>query len=403
MLEVAAPQTLDIPEIGAPGAEELDAEHHALREQFREFAINQIAPLVPDDDEDAGFCAEGLRRAAEAGYCGILVPQEHGGLGLSNLALSLFLTEVARVCASTAVTLSVHNSLGASAVNDYGNEPTRAKYLQRLASGELLGAYALTEPASGSDASGLQTRAVLEGDVYKLTGTKLYVTSGDHAGLVVVFARTSDEEKKSRGISAFAVEPTFPGFSIGAKEDKLGLRQSSTVEIVLEGCEVPAENLLGEKGRGFPIALERLDGGRVGIASQALGMARRVLEEAVAAVARMQAAGNAQANEQWVHWTLAELATEVEAARMMIYRGARLRDARSKHTREGAMAKLVATRLANRAARECLAIVGLDGAGRNDVVARFFRDARITELYEGTTEIQKLVIARELLKAASAR
>lgn len=379
---------------------ELEARYRELQGQFRRFAQDEVQPLVATDDEDAEFPHEAIRRAAARGYTGILVPAERGGLGLGNLGLSLFLTEVARVCPSTAVTLSVHNSLGASAINDYGSERVRTKYLARLAKGELLGAYALTEPASGSDAAGLECAAVREGDHWSLTGTKLYVTSGNHAGMVVVFARTAKDEKKSRGISAFAVEPGFPGFAIGAIEDKLGIRASTTVEVVLDGCKVPAENLLGEEGRGFPIALERLDGGRIGIASQALGMAIRAFEEATRAVQGLERDGLIEANDQWRHWGLAELATDLDAARLLIYRAARLRDAKAPHTKEGAMAKLFATQLANRAARTALSIAGSGAAARCGPLGRYFRDSRITELYEGTTEIQKLVISREVLREA---
>lgn len=373
--------------------EGLDRRHRGLRDDFRRFATEELAPLVPADDEGATFPAEAVQRAAAHGYCGITVPTEHGGLGLDNLALSLFLTETARVCPSTSVTLSVHNSLGASAVNDYGSEATKAAFLGRLAAGELLGAYALTEPASGSDASALETTAVRDGDHFVLNGTKLYVTSGDHAGMVVVFARTDKDAKPSRGISAFAVETSTPGMRVGSKEDKLGLRQSTTVELVLEDCRVPAEHLLGEPGRGFPLALERLDGGRIGIASQGLGMAERALELGVEALK-----GSPQQDEQRHLFSLAEVATEIDAARLLIYRAARLRDSGTRHTREGAMAKLFATRLANRATRAAIAVAGPEHAGRNSPLGRLFRDARITELYEGTTEIQKLVISRELLR-----
>jgi butyryl-CoA dehydrogenase len=378
--------------------EGLDARHRQLRSEFREFAIEQLAPLVPLDDEVAPFPLENVQRAAARRYTGILVPTSFGGLGLDNLALSLFLTEVAQICPSTAVTLSVHNSLAASAINDYGSYGLKQRYLARVASGELLGCYALTEAAAGSDAAALETQARRDGEWWVLDGTKLYVTSGDQAQIAIVFARTDRDAPKAHGITAFLVETSQPGIRVGSIENKLGLRQSSTVELILDGCRVPAENQLGELHRGFPLALERLDGGRIGIASQALGLVQAILAELIATFRGFQEVGDPRANDQRRTFNLAALAAEADAARLMILRAARLRDAGQPHSREGAMAKLLATQLANRAARTALWVVGHQASDRNSRLGRLFRDARITELYEGTTEIQKLVIARDLLR-----
>ncbi len=377
---------------------ELDPHHEALRRQYRLYAEKAVAPLVPVDDADATFPAEAALLAAEYGALSIMIPKTYGGVGESNLALSLMIMEVSRICASTSVTLSVHNSLGSGALVDHGSGALKDKYLPRLATGEIFGAYALTEPVSGSDAAALKTTAVRDGDDWLLTGTKLFVTSGDHAGMIVVFARSSQEEKKSRGITAFVVEPGYEGFSIGSKEDKLGIRGSTTVELVLENCRVPAENLLGVEGEGFKIALERLDGGRIGIASQALGIAQRCLEESLSYSQARQQDGKPLSHDQSIQWKLADMATEIDAARLLIYRAARLRDAKAEHTREAAMAKSFAGQLSNRVAREAIQIHGVHGYTKSAAVERCFRDARITELYEGTTEIQKLVIARDLLR-----
>ncbi len=378
-------------------AGELDERHEALRQQYRRYAEEAVAPLVPADDEDAPFPREATLKAKDYGALSILIPKVFGGMQETNLALSLMISEVSRICPSTAVTLSVHNSLGSGALVDHGSPALKEKYLPRLATGELLGAYALTEPVSGSDAAALQTMAVRDGDDWLLTGTKLFVTTGDHAGAIVVFARTNSEVKASRGISAFVVEPGFEGFSVGTKEDKLGIRGSTTVELVLENCRVPGENLLGAEEAGFKIALERLDGGRIGIASQALGIAQRCLEESLSYSQERQQFGQPISKHQSIQWKLADMATEIDAARLLIHRAARLRDSKQKHTREAAMAKSYAGQLANRAACEAIQIHGGHGYTKKAVVERFFRDARITELYEGTTEIQKLVIARELL------
>lgn len=294
--------------------------------------------------------------------------------------------------------MSVHNSLVSSPILRHGSEATKQKYLPRLASGKALGAYALSEAGSGSDAASLQARAVRDGDEYVLSGTKSWITSGADADIFVVMVRT-DPEQRSKGISSFVIDRDTKGFNIGKKEDKLGLRASSTVELIFEDARVPAANMLGREGEGFKIAMETLDGGRIGIGTQAVGIARACLEASVAYANDREQFGKKISEFQAIQWKIADMATAIDAARLMIYRAARLRDRGEPHSREAAMAKLFASETANRASREAIQIHGGAGFLKDFPVERFYRDARITEIYEGTSEIQRIVISRFLLKS----
>jgi len=334
------------------------------------------------------------------GFLGMLTPREFGGTMAGNFAQVLVLEEVNRVCASTGVTISVHNSLATNPIRQFGSEELRRRYLPIMARGEKLGAYCLTEPHSGSDAASLRTHAVRDGGDWVLNGTKFFITTGVEAGIYVVFART--EAHKTHGISAFVVEREFPGFTVGKEEVKMGLSASHTVEIMLQDCRVPAANLLGKEGEGFRIAMHTLDGGRIGIATQAVGIAQACLDASARwALARRQF-GQPIAEFQAIQNKLALMATDIEAARHLTYHAARLRDAGGVCTKESAMAKLFASTMCNRAAREAVQIHGASGCMLGADVERYFRDARVTELYEGTTEIQKMVIARQILKEHAA-
>lgn len=362
-----------------------------IRSTARDFAEGEVAPTADARDREHRFPRDEFRKAAELGFAGVLVPERWGGAGLGALALSLVVEEVSRACASTGVTLSVHNSLVTSPLLRHGTEAQKDAWLPRLASGELLGAYALSEANAGSDAAALQCRAARDGDGWRLTGAKLWITSGNEAGLVVVFARAPE------GITAFLVPTDAPGFSVGKVEEKLGIRSSSTVEIVLDGVRVGAGDVLGEVGKGLRIAFDTLDGGRIGIAAQALGIAQASLDASLRYAGQREQFGQAISRFQAVQFKLAQVSADLAAARLSCWRAAWLRDRARPHTLEAAQAKLVCSQVANRAADEAVQIHGGAGYTTEFPVARYFRDARITEIYEGTTEVQKLVIARQLL------
>ncbi len=375
---------------------ELTEDQIAIRDLARDFAREACAPGAAARDRKEEFPTEPLRKAAELGLMGLLVPETHGGSGLGNFALCLALIEINKADASVGVTLSVHNSLCASCINAWATEDVKARYLPRLATGELLGAYALSETGSGSDAGSLTCKAVREGDHFVLNGSKAWITSGDHADVYVLFARTGGEGNK--GVSAFVVERAWKGLSVGKKEPKLGIRSSSTVQIHLDGVRVPAGNLLGQVNQGFKVALHTLDGGRIGIACQALGIMEACLEASLKYSRERKQFDQAIADFQAVQWKLADMKLRIDAARLLIYRAASLKDAGKPHTLEAAQAKLFASQSANLCATQAVQIHGGAGYCCDFPVERYFRDARITEIYEGTTEIQKLVIARHLLR-----
>ncbi|MCL6565160.1 MAG: acyl-CoA dehydrogenase family protein [Acidobacteriia bacterium] len=375
----------------------LTDDQRLIRDTVRNFMETELRPLVRENDREARFPEAQVRKLGEMGFCGMLVPEQWGGSGADTVSYAIMLEEVARVCAATAVTLSVTNSVVAVPLYRHGTEAQRLKYLPRLARGEILGAFCLTEPAAGSDAAGIQSRAERRGDEYLLTGTKTWVTNAGHAGLYLVFAKT-DPQAGARGVSAFLVEPTFPGFRISRYEDKMGLRASHSAEVVLQDCRVPAENRLGEEGQGLKIALEALDGGRVGIAAQAVGIAQGALEAAVAYAKQRRAFGRPIAEFQAIQWMLADMQTEIEAARALTYYAAWLRDSGAgKHGPAASRAKLYAGEMVNRVVYRAVQIHGSQGYSRESDVERMYRDARVLSIYEGTSEIQRLVIARDLL------
>lgn len=370
----------------------LDAELEELRRRANDFAERELVPNAELWDREARFPKEAIQKAAREGFLRMTIPAEYGGLAMSNLAGCILLEELNRGCASTGVTVSVHNSLFCAPVTKHGTEEQKAKYLPKMATGEWLGAYCLSEAGAGSDAAALRCAARRDGDDWVLDGAKLWITSGSVADCFVVFARTS--EHRTRGISAFLVEKAFPGCVVGKKEVKLGLRGSPTTEILLENCRVPAGNLLGEEGVGFKIALDTLDGGRLGIAAQSLGILRAILEATAVYVREHEDV----AAQQRFHWKLADMATNLDAARLLTWRAAHLRDLGENCTAQSAMAKSFASRMCNQAARDAVEICGADGGlDARSPVARFLRDARITEIYEGATDIQRLVIARSVL------
>jgi alkylation response protein AidB-like acyl-CoA dehydrogenase len=369
----------------------LSEEQRLIQQTAREFADREIAPVADQHNREGKFPAALVKRMGELGFLGMLVPETYGGNGVGNFGLVLALEEVNRVCASTGVTMSVQNSLVCAPIVHWGSEPLKHKYLPKLATGELLGAYALSEPGSGSDAAALVTSAVKDGDSYVLNGTKNFITTGAEADVVIAMVRT-DPAHKTRGITAFLVERDWKGFHVGRKEDKMGLRSSSTVQLSFEDLRVPATSVLGEIGIGFKIAMHTLDGGRIGIASPAVGIGQACLDASLRYAEEREAFGQQIGKFQAMQWKLANMATRLEAARLLVYNAARLKDAGQPHGKEAAMAKLFGSEMANDAARDAVQIHGGAGYLEDFPVERYFRDARITEIYEGTSEIQRIVI-----------
>lgn len=367
---------------------ELSKTHEELRGRARKVAEAELLPRAAEYDRLEKFPLEQTQALAKEGLLAMLVPKSAGGTEMGSIAYSLAITEVARCCASSAVTMAVTNMVG-DAINAFGDEAQKQKWIPRLADGSLVaGSFALSEPGAGSDAASLVCSAKKSGDKYVLSGSKCWITSGDRAGVLLVMART-DASSRSGGISAFLVEPSMRGFSVGRHEEKMGLRASSTVTINLDEVEVPLENRLGPEGVGFKIAMRALDGGRIGVGSQALGIGRAALETAAAYVAKTPEL----AEQQSVQWRLADVATELDAARLMVLRAAYLKEAGQPFAREASMAKVYATESANRA---CLAAVSIFGEDPRPV-ERFLRDVRVTTIYEGTSEVQRIVIARAVL------
>jgi len=377
---------------------ELDEELVMVRDAAREFADHELVPRATRHDREERIDPEVFGLLSELGFWGLTVPEEYGGSALGNLALTVMLEELNRGCASTGVTVSVHNSLVCSPIVKFGTEEQKRRWLPRLASGEILGAYSLSEAGSGSDAAALAATARRAGDEWVLNGTKLWVTTGDQAGVVLVYLRSDPDAPKARGISAFLVPTDAPGFRVGKHEKKTGIRGSATTELVFEDVRVPAGALLGEVHRGFPIAMDTLDGGRIGIGAQSIGIGRACLEASVKYAQEREQFGRPIGQFQAIQWKLAEMSTRLDAARLLVQRAAWLRDRGRSCNREAAQAKLLASVTANYCADECLQIHG--GAGYTDDfhVERLFRDARITEIYEGATDIQRIVIARSLLQ-----
>ena len=374
-------------------------EERLVRDAAREFADRELAPQAAAIDREHRIPESVLRKLGELGFLGVTTPEAYGGSGLSNLALALVQIEINRACAATGVTMSVHNSLFQSPIVRHGTEEQKRKYLPGAARGEYFGAYSLTEPGSGTDAAALRTTARRDGDAYVLEGTKNFVTNGGFAKVFIVYARTNlDPAAKHDAISAFVVERDMKGFSVGKDETKMGIRGSSTTTLFLDQVRVPAENRLGAEGEGFKIAMSTLDGGRIGIAAQAAGIAQACLDASVKYAKDRRQFDRPIGDFQAIQWKLAEMATDLEAAKLLIYQAARLRDAGKPHSREASMAKLFASSTANRHATQAVQIHGGAGYCRDFPVERYFRDAKITELYEGTSEAQRLIIAKHLLK-----
>ncbi len=368
-----------------------------VRDTAREFADKILKPNAARYDEQELYPKENVEKLADLGFLGLVIPEDFGGGGHNNQTLSVALEEINRGCASTGVTISVHNSLLAMPLLQFGSDAQRQRFLPRLATGEWLGAYAITEPNHGSDAAAIESTCLKKGDRFVLNGTKAWITNGTYAQVFIVFA-TLDVALGSRGICAFLVEKGFPGLRVGKKEKKLGIRASDTVELVLEDLEVPEENLLGEEGQGFKIAMHTLDGGRIGIATQAIGIAQACLDASIEYARGRMRDGKSLLEAQTTQHKIADMAVEIDAARLLRDRAAGLKDRGEPHSCEGSMAKLFASEVANRAARESIQIHGGMGACAGQPVERYFRDAKITEIYEGTSEIQRLVIARHATK-----
>ena len=370
-----------------------------IQNMARDFAQKEVEPRAAALDSKSEFPTDSVKKMAELGLMGMMVPQEWGGAGLDCASYVLALEEIAVACASTAVTMSVNNSLYCGPVLKFGTDNQKKKYLTPFARGEKLGAYALSEPGTGSDAANQKTTAKKVGDKYILNGRKNFITNGPQADAMVLYAM-NDPEKRHKGISCFIVEKNLPGFSVGKIEKKLGICGSSTSEVVLENCEVPAENLLGEEGGGFTVAMSTLDGGRIGIGTQAIGIARAAFEHARDYSKVREAFGQPISNFQAIQHYLADMATEIDAARLLVWRAAWMRDCGLPFTKESAMAKLFASETAMWVTTKAVQVYGGYGYIKDYPVERYFRDAKITEIYEGTSEIQRLVIARNVLKGS---
>ena len=375
----------------------LSQEHALCRTLFSSFAQNEVKPLAQEVDEEERFPVETVEKMGKLGFMGIPIPKQYGGQGCDYLTYAMCVEELAKVCGTTAVIVSAHTSLCCGPILHFGTEEQKLKYLPPLAKGEKLGAVGLTEPGAGTDASGQQTKAVLDGDEYVLNGTKVFITNGYYADTYVIFAMT-DKSKGNKGISAFIVEKGTPGFSFGVKEKKMGIRGSATYELVFTDCRIPKENLLGKIGEGFKIAMSTLDGGRIGIASQALGLAAGALDNTVSYVKERKQFGRALAQFQNTQFQLADMATKVDAARMLVYRAAIAHDTQKRYSSEAAMAKLYAAEVAMEVTTKAVQLHGGYGYMREYDVERMMRDAKITEIYEGTSEVQRMVISGALLK-----
>ncbi len=370
----------------------LSENHQQLQEMYREFAENEVKPLAKEIDETMRFPKENVEKMAEMGLMGIPFPEELGGAGMDTLSYVQCVEELSKCCASTGIIVSVHTSLSATPIYNYGTEEQKQKYLKPLASGEMLGAFALTEPSAGTDASMGKTTAVLEGDHYVLNGSKIFITNAGHADVYVVLAMT-DKEKGTKGMSAFIIEKDFPGFSIGTHELKLGIRASATCELVFDNCIVPKENLLGPEGKGFGIAMATLDGGRIGVAAQAVGIAQGAIDETVKYVNERVQFGRTISKFQNTQFELAQMRANTEAARLLVYQAACAVDDGQRYSHLAAMAKLVAAGNASDVTRRCLQLWGGYGFVSDYPIERMMRDAKITEIYEGTSEVQKMVIS----------
>ena len=381
---------------------QLDQRHDMARTLFKEFAEKEVKPLAIDVDETEEFPVETVKKMGKYGFMGIPFPKEYGGQGCDILTYAMCVEELAKVCGTTAVIVSAHTSLCCDPINTYGTEDQKKKFLPPLLKGEKLGAFGLTEPGAGTDAQGVQTRAVKDGDHYILNGTKCFITNGKYADTYVIIAYTDikedDKGRKKKIFSAFVVEKDTPGFTFGTKEKKMGIRGSATYELIFQDCKIPAENLLGKEGQGFKIAMHTLDGGRIGIASQALGIAEGSLDRTVEYVKGRKQFGRTLAQFQNTQFQLADMKARCDAAQLLVYRAAVAKDTQEKYGFEAAMAKLYAAETAMEVTTKAVQLHGGYGYTREYEVERMMRDAKITEIYEGTSEVQRMVISSELLK-----
>ena len=373
----------------------LSKEHEMLRKMYRDFAENEIKPLAAEIDEEERFPKESIPKLARYGFLGIPFPKKYGGQGGTNLAYAMAIEELAKCCTTTATIVAAHTSLCCYPIYAYGTEEQKMKYLPDLLSGRKLGAFGLTEPNAGSDASGQQTMAVLEGDHYVLNGTKCFITNATEADIFVVFAMT-DPHLGNHGISAFIVEKDFPGFSIGKHEKKMGIRGSSTCDLIFEDCIVPKENMLGKEGKGFKVAMGTLDGGRIGIAAQALGLGEGAVEEAIKYTQERVQFHKRLSQFQNTQFQLADMHTRMQAAQFLVYSAAMKKQNHEPYSMDAAMAKLFAAESASDVTRRAVQLFGGYGYTREYPVERMMRDAKITEIYEGTSEVQRMVISSHL-------
>jgi len=377
----------------------LTDEQKMIRETVRNFAETEVKPSATERDEQEHFDRELMfEKVSELGLPGVIFPEEYGGAGADYISYAIAVEELSRVCASTGVTLSAHVSLAANPIYKYGNEEQKQKFLRPLAEGSKLGAFGLTEPSAGSDAGGTKTMATLDGNDWVLNGSKIFITNGGFAEIYIVFARTDNAAQKHHGISAFIVEKDTPGFSFGKKEKKMGIRSSATCELVFENCRIPRENLLGEEGSGFKIAMQTLDGGRIGIAAQALGIAQGAFDAAVDYAKERKQFEKPIVSQQAIQFMLADMATQIEAARLVVYHAGYLASSGQSFGKESAMAKLFASETAMQVTTKAVQVFGGYGYTREFPVERMMRDAKITEIYEGTNEIQRLVIGTTLTR-----
>lgn len=376
---------------------ELTREQQLVQQMVREFAVNEVKPIAAEIDETERFPMENVQKMAKLGMMGIPFSKEVGGAGGDVLSYIIAVEELSKVCATTGVILSAHTSLCASVINEHGTPAQKEKYLADLCSGKKIGAFGLTEPGAGTDAAGQQTTAVLDGDHYVLNGSKIFITNGGVAETFIIFAMT-DKSQGTRGISAFIVEKDFPGFSIGKLENKMGIRASSTTELIMEDCIVPKENLIGKEGKGFGVAMKTLDGGRIGIAAQALGIAEGAFEEAIAYMKERKQFGRSLSAFQGLQWMVAEMDTKIEAARFLVYKAACLKEEGKPYSIDAARAKLFAADVAMEVTTKAVQLFGGYGYTKEYPVERMMRDAKITEIYEGTSEVQKMVISGSLFR-----
>jgi len=377
-------------------AYQLNEEQRMIRAMVRDFARDTILPTAAERDQTCEFPAENIKKMGELGLMGMNVPPEYNGAGVDTVSYSLALQEIAYACASTAVVMSVHNSVACGPVYLFGSDFLKENYLKSLASGEKIGSFALTEAGAGSDPASQRSRAVRDGDTYVINGAKMFISTGKNSDVTVVTAYT-DRDKRHRGISAFVVEKGTPGFFVGKEEKKMGLRASDTAELIFEDCRVPSENLLGEEGDGFRIAMASLDGGRIGIASQSVGLAQAALDAAVSYAKERVQFGKTISQYQGIRWMIADMATQIEAARLLTFNAAAMRDRGEGFSAAASMAKVFASEMANKVAYKALQIHGGYGYIQEFPVERYYRDARVFTIYEGTSEIQRIVIANHVI------